>query len=96
MDEYEAKELLERLFWGVVAPFDSGAKAESIPFGIAIARAQAIVYIREIEEVRAALRRVEAGLPSEEEYPQGSVRVSEYNQRIIGLIQKGEGGVGRA
>ena len=71
-----------------MAPFDPGSTAESIPFGIAIARAQAIVYMREIEEVRAALRRVEAGLPSDGEYPQGSVSVSEYNQRITGLIRE--------
>ena len=44
--------------------------------------------MREIKEVRAALRRVEAGLPSDGEYPQGQASVSEYNQRIMGLIQK--------
>lgn len=69
-------------------PFDPGSTAESIPFGIAIARAQPIVYMREIEEVRSALRRAEAGLPSDGEYPQGSVSVSEYNQRITGLIRE--------
>jgi len=67
MDMQEARNQLENLFWGVIAPFDSNVPpgVESIGIATALGRAITIVYAREIEEVRAALARIEDGLPHE-------------------------------
>jgi hypothetical protein len=77
--------------WGVIAPFDStivppGTEPLGLP--IALTRAQAIVYGQEIQKVRAALKRVQAALPKEDEYPQGQLNVSEYDRRVTSHIQK--------
>jgi hypothetical protein len=93
MDMYEAREQLERLFWGVIAPYASAmvpAGTESIGIPTALSRALAIVYAREIEEVRAALSRIEAALPPEGGYAAGEV--SDYNRRVISLIQNERAG----
>jgi hypothetical protein len=67
----EVKPELERLFWGVsMVPSASlappGTEPMSLP--IALARAQVIVYRREIAEVRASLRRIQAGASIQDEF----------------------------
>jgi hypothetical protein len=68
MDIEEARNQVEDLFWGVTAPFEPKYGKPGIkPIGMAeaVGSAIAILYAREIEEVRAALGRIEAGLPHE-------------------------------
>ena len=91
MDERELQDQLTRVLWGVVAPFNSTvvpAGTEPLTLPIALTRVQTIVYGQEIQKVRAALKRVAAALPQENQYPQGQASVSEYNQRITSHIQK--------
>ena len=91
MNEYEAREQLDQLFWGVTAQFEphyGPPGIEPIGMAIAVGRAVSIMYTREITEVRAALARIEAGLPNEGDYPQGPVSVSECNRRVTSLIQQ--------
>jgi hypothetical protein len=74
MDHDDVQPELERLFWGVLRvggadlmpPGQTGAEPTSVP--IALARAQVIVYRREIAEVRAALGRIEAGGSIQDEF----------------------------
>jgi hypothetical protein len=66
MDMQQARDQLEHLFFGVTAPFEPRCVppgVEPIRIATALGRAIAIVYACEIEEVRAALGRIEAGLP---------------------------------
>ena len=62
----QVRDQLEDLFWGVIAPYEPRhvpPGVESIGMLTALGRAIALVYTCEIEEVRAALGRIEAGLP---------------------------------
>jgi hypothetical protein len=59
----EVQPELERLFWGVttVAPIQPPAGTEALSIPRALLRATALIYRCEIAEVRAALKRIEAG-----------------------------------
>jgi hypothetical protein len=90
MNMEEDRAELERLFWGVIARYDPTAvptNTEPVGVAAALARALAVIYHRQAEEVRAALRRVAAGLPNEREYAEGQVHPSEYNLRVTSVIQ---------
>jgi hypothetical protein len=76
MDMEDVRDQLERLFWGMIAESQPDVVPPGVEgIGIATASHRAIVIVsrREIGEVRAALDRIEAGLPHES---------------VAGLIQK--------
>ena len=85
---------LSKLVWGVLATYQHdivpasvvppGTQSISVP--AAVAEAMMVVYRGEIHQVRAALRRVEAGLPDERDYPDGQINLHEYNRRIMNII----------
>ena len=84
------QEQLVRLFWGVVAPFNStivpaGTKPMSVP--VAHSRAMAVVYRSQVHAVRVSLGRIEAGLPNQRYHANGQIDLTEYNRRIISIIQ---------
>jgi hypothetical protein len=59
----EVQPELERLFWGVttVGPIQPPAGTEALSIPRALLRVTALIYRCEIAEVRAALKRIEAG-----------------------------------
>ena len=82
---------LKWLFWGVVAVFNpsmapAGTKSMSVP--VALSRAMAVVYHSQAGAVRVALGRIAAGLPNQDDYPNGQIDPSEYNRRITRIIQE--------
>ena len=90
VSEDDWQEQLMRLFWGVVAPFTPtivpvGTKPMSVP--VAHSRAMAVVYHSQVHAVRVSLARVEAGLPNRRDYANGQIDLTEYNRRIISIIQ---------
>lgn len=96
MSHEDDSDELERLFWGLIKPFNSQLEqpfkmvpeeVESTSMPRALAHTQAIIYRREAAAVRAALGRIEAGLMNELEAPGGQVSLSEYNLRITRIIR---------
>jgi NAD(P)-dependent dehydrogenase (short-subunit alcohol dehydrogenase family) len=90
MDIDEDMNELERLFWSVIKPYDTGiVPPGTVSMGVpsALTRALAILVHRQGAEVRAALRRVEDALPNVQEHPGGQVSVSECNLRITSVIR---------
>ncbi len=85
---------LSKLFWGVLATYQHDTVpagvvppgAESISVPTALSEAMMVVYRGEIDQVRRALRRVEAGLPDEQDSPDRQIDLDEYNRRIMNII----------